>query len=138
MVSRRLSPMEVQLIIQIFPHSLHQYNSSSLGSTTANLNSTFAAPPNRTTEPSTFASPNTNPTLENTTTTSNSTSTSTEPQQATVASVQPQGPPANLAARGTINSLVAVPQTKWIAAGNWSMDVNQGKSDRFSNKYEFL
>ena len=48
---------------------------TTFGSTT---NSTFAAP-QQTTGPSTFASPNTNPTLENTTTTSNSTSTSTEP-----------------------------------------------------------
>ena len=114
-----------------------QNNSSSLGSTTANLSSTFAAPP-QAAEPSTLASPNANPTLETTATTSNSTSTSTEPQQATVASVQPQGPPANLAARGTINSLVAVPQTKWIAAGNWSMDVNQGNLTGFLTNMSFF
>ncbi|MGA7977153.1 MAG: carboxypeptidase-like regulatory domain-containing protein [Nitrososphaeraceae archaeon] len=85
-----------------------------------------------------MASPNDNPTLETTTTSSNSTSTSTEPQLATVASVQPQGPPANLAARGTINSLVAVPQTKWIAAGNWSMDVNQGNLTGFLTNMSFF
>ncbi len=114
-----------------------QNNSSSLGSTTANLSSTFAAP-TQAAEPSTLASPNANPTLESTATTSNSTSTSTEPQQATVASVQPQGPPANLAARGTINSLVAVPQTKWIAAGNWSMDVNKGNLTGFLTNMSFF
>ena len=107
---------------------------TTFGSTT---NSTFAAP-QQTTGPSTFASPNTNPTLENTTTTSNSTSTSTEPQQATGASIQPQGPPANLAARGTINSLVTVPQTKWIAAGNWSMDVNKGNLTGFLTNMSFF
>lgn len=106
---------------------------TTFGSTT---NSTFAAP-QQTTEPSTFASPNINPTLENTTT-SNSTSTSTEFQQATGASVQPQGPPANLAARGTINSLVTVPQTKWIAAGNWSMDVNKGNLTGFLTNMSFF
>ena len=106
---------------------------TTFGSTT---NSTFAAP-QQTTEPSTFASPNTNPILENTTTTSNSTSTSAGSQQANGASVQPQGPPANLAARGTINSLVTVPQTKWIAAGNWSMDVNKGNLTGFLTNMSF-
>lgn len=104
--------------------------SSSLSSTTGNLNSTFAAP-QQTTEPSTFA-------FQDTNTTSNSTATSTEPQQATGASVQQQGPPANLAARGTINSLVAVPQTKWIAAGNWSMDVNKGNLTGFLTNMSFF
>ena len=113
--------------------------STSLESTTTNPNSTFAAP-QQATGPSTFAPPNTNPTLEPTTTTPNSTSTSTltEPQQATGVSVQPQGPPANLAARGTINSLVVVPQTKWIAAGNWSMDVNQGNLTGFLTNMSFF
>jgi hypothetical protein len=77
---------------------------------------------------STFASSNTN--------TSNSTFAT--PQQTTGASIQPQGPPANLAARGTINSLVAVPQTKWIAAGNWSMDVNKGNLTGFLTNMSFF
>jgi hypothetical protein len=118
-------------------------NLSSFASPTTNTtfgstsNSTFATS-QQTTGPTTFASPNTNPTLENTSTTSNSISTSSEPQQATEASVPPQGPPANLAARGTINSLVAVPQTKWIAAGNWSMDINKGNLTGFLTNMSFF
>jgi hypothetical protein len=91
--------------------------SPTLESTTTNSNSTFAAPP-QTTGPSTLAS--------------------TEPQQSTAVSVQPQGPPADLAARGTINSLVTVPQTKWIAAGNWSMDVNKGNMTGFLTNMSFF
>src|SRR6478735_6318137 len=104
--------------------SASQNTSSSLGSATANPSSTFAAP-QQATGPSTSASPNANAnaTLATTTASTNSTSATTESQQATGTVVQQQGPPANIAARGTINSLVAVPQTKWIAAGNWSMDV---------------
>lgn len=45
-----------------------------------------------------------------------------QPQQESVAS---------LAAQGTINSLIYTPQTKWIATGNWSMDVNNGNVTSF-------
>jgi len=112
-------------------------NNSTLGSLTTNPSPTFATP-QQTTEPSTSVSPNANSILGTTTTSSNSTSTTTEPQQATGASVKQQGPPANIAARGTINSLVAVPQTKWIAAGNWSMDVNQGNLTGFLTNMSFF
>ena len=116
-----------------------QNTNATLESTITTANSTFAAP-QQATGPSTFAPQNTSPTLESTTTTPNSTSTSTitEPQQATGVSAPPQGPPANLAARGTINSLVVVPQTKWIAAGNWSMDVNQGNLTGFLTNMSFF
>ena len=119
--------------------SASQNTSSSLGSTTANPSSTFAAP-QQTTGPSTSASPNANAnaTLATTTASTNSTSATTEPQQATGTSVQQQGPPANIAARGTINSLVAVPQTKWIAAGNWSMDVKNGNLTGFLTNMSFF
>lgn len=33
-------------------------------------------------------------------------------------------PPANFQSKGTINSLIRVPQTKWIATGNWFVTVN--------------
>jgi len=42
-----------------------------------------------------------------------------------------QGNASNIKARGTINSLIAVPQTKWIATGNWSMNVNNGNLTSF-------
>jgi hypothetical protein len=111
-------------------------NLSTFASSNTNTSNSTFTNPQQTTGPSTiFASPNTIPTLQST---SNSTSTSTEPQQATEASVPPQGPPANVAARGTINSLVTVPQTKWIAAGNWSMDVNKGNLTGFLTNMSFF
>jgi hypothetical protein len=42
-----------------------------------------------------------------------------------------QEPVAGLTASGTINSLIYAPQTKWIATGNWSMDVNNGNVTSF-------
>ncbi|TLX88930.1 MAG: hypothetical protein E6K94_11450, partial [Thaumarchaeota archaeon] len=38
-----------------------------------------------------------------------------------------QGPQIGLISKGTINSLITTPATKWIASGNWSMNVNNGK-----------
>jgi hypothetical protein len=37
-----------------------------------------------------------------------------------------QGPQIGLISKGTINSLITTPATKWIASGNWSMNVNNG------------
>jgi hypothetical protein len=53
-----------------------------------------------------------------------------EQQQQQLSSTQ-QEPGASLTAQGTINSLISAPQTKWIATGNWSMDVNNGNVTSF-------
>jgi hypothetical protein len=53
-----------------------------------------------------------------------------EQQQQQLSSPQ-QEPGASLTAQGTINSLISAPQNKWIATGNWSMDVNNGKVTSF-------
>ena len=37
-----------------------------------------------------------------------------------------QSPQIGLISKGTINSLITTPATKWIASGNWSMNVNNG------------
>jgi PsbP len=37
-----------------------------------------------------------------------------------------QGPPIGLVTFGTINSLITTPATRWIATGNWSMDLVNG------------
>ncbi|HEY1247931.1 MAG TPA: hypothetical protein VGE97_02980 [Nitrososphaera sp.] len=42
-----------------------------------------------------------------------------------------QGPPIGFNSSGTINSLIIVPQTKWIATGIWTMDVNNGNLSKF-------
>jgi hypothetical protein len=52
------------------------------------------------------------------------------PEQQQLSSPQ-QEPGASLTAQGTINSLISAPQNKWIATGNWSMDVNNGKVTSF-------
>jgi hypothetical protein len=52
------------------------------------------------------------------------------PEQQQLSSPQ-QEPGASLTAQGTINSLIYAPQTKWIATGNWSMDVNNGNVTSF-------
>jgi hypothetical protein len=48
------------------------------------------------------------------------------------------GPPASLEAKGTINSVIAVPQTKWIATGNWIMTVNYGNLTGFLTNMSFF
>jgi hypothetical protein len=52
------------------------------------------------------------------------------PEQQQLSSPQ-QEPGASLTAQGTINSLISAPQNKWIATGNWSMDVNNGNVTSF-------
>jgi hypothetical protein len=79
---------------------------------------------------------------------SNNTTSSTQTTPPTVqpsteqtlgnASAPAQGPPANLKARGTINSLVAVPATKWIATGNWSLDIDNGNLTGFVTNMSFF
>jgi hypothetical protein len=49
-----------------------------------------------------------------------------------------QGNASNIKARGTINSLIAVPQTKWIATGNWSLNVNNGNLSSFLTNMSFF
>ena len=49
-----------------------------------------------------------------------------------------QEPGASLTAQGTINSLISAPQNKWIATGNWSIDVNNGQRNIFYNKYAMV
>jgi hypothetical protein len=70
--------------------------------------------------------------------TQNLNSPTTTPTSEQPTAVQQQGPPANMQARGTINSLIAVPQTKWIAAGNWSLDVNHGNLSGFVTNMSFF
>jgi hypothetical protein len=54
-----------------------------------------------------------------------------QPAASSITIVPQQGPPATFDAKGTINSLIFVPQTKWIATGNWSMDVDNGNLTAF-------
>ena len=48
---------------------------------------------------------------------------------------QPTSPPQvsteGFMAKGTINSLIYTPHTKWIATGNWSMNINNGTLTSF-------
>jgi hypothetical protein len=37
-----------------------------------------------------------------------------------------KGPPIGFLSDGTINSVISTPLTKWIASGNWTMNVNNG------------
>jgi hypothetical protein len=55
--------------------------------------------------------------------------------------IQPKpakGPPASLQAKGTINSVIVVPQTKWIATGNWIMTINYGNLTGFLTNMSFF
>jgi hypothetical protein len=45
--------------------------------------------------------------------------------------MEQQDLPIGFATRGTINSLITTPTTKWIATGNWSMNVNAGNLTAF-------
>ncbi|MEP6576080.1 MAG: discoidin domain-containing protein [Nitrososphaerota archaeon] len=46
--------------------------------------------------------------------------------------------PIGLVSRGTINSLITTPETKWIATGNWSMNVNNGSLSSFETNMTWL
>jgi hypothetical protein len=48
------------------------------------------------------------------------------------------GPPASIQAKGTINSVIVVPQTKWIATGNWIMTINYGNLTGFLTNMSFF
>ena len=48
------------------------------------------------------------------------------------------GPPASLEAKGTINSVIVVPQTKWIATGNWILTINYGNLTGFLTNMSFF
>lgn len=39
-----------------------------------------------------------------------------------------------LRTKGTINSVITTPKTQWIATGNWSLNVNDGKATFFETK----
>ncbi len=55
--------------------------------------------------------------------------------------IQPKpvkGPPASVQAKGTINSVIVVPQTKWIATGNWIMTINYGNLTGFLTNMSFF
>ena len=54
----------------------------------------------------------------------------TSPQSLSSKSTQHQVP-AGFLTKGTINSLIFAPHTKWIATGNWSMNVNNGSLTSF-------
>jgi hypothetical protein len=45
---------------------------------------------------------------------------------------EPTGPPIGLVSGGTINSLINTPTTKWIATGNWSINVINGTMKFFA------
>src|SRR4029078_11809154 len=49
-----------------------------------------------------------------------------------------KGPPASVQAKGTINSVITVPQTKWIATGNWIMTINYGNVTDFLTNMSFF
>jgi hypothetical protein len=49
-----------------------------------------------------------------------------------------KGPPASLQAKGTINSVIVVPQTKWIATGSWIMTINYGNLTGFLTNMSFF
>lgn len=53
------------------------------------------------------------------------------PQQHSRPSLQQQVP-AGFMAKGTIHSLIYAPTTKWIATGNWSMNINNGSLRSFN------
>ena len=57
----------------------------------------------------------------------------TNPQPVNATNPQPlqQQEPAGFMTKGTINSLIFAPHTKWIATGNWSMNVNNGSLTSF-------
>jgi len=48
------------------------------------------------------------------------------------------GPPIGLVSDGTINSIITTPNTKWIATGNWSMNVNNGSLTSFETNMTWL
>ena len=50
----------------------------------------------------------------------------------------PKGPPASFQAKGTINSVIAVPQKNWIATGNWIMTVNYGNLTGFRTNMSWV
>jgi hypothetical protein len=49
-----------------------------------------------------------------------------------------RGPPASFQAKGTINSVISVPTTKWIATGNWLMTVNYGNLTAFATNMSWF
>ena len=49
-----------------------------------------------------------------------------------------KGPPASVQSKGTINSVIVVPQTKWIATGNWIMTINYGNLTGFLTNMSFF
>jgi len=49
-----------------------------------------------------------------------------------------KGPPASVQAKGTINSVIVVPQNKWIATGNWIMTINYGNLTDFLTNMSFF
>ena len=52
--------------------------------------------------------------------------------------IAPKGPPASFQAKGTINSVIAVPQKNWIATGNWIMTVNYGNLTGFRTNMSWV
>jgi hypothetical protein len=52
-------------------------------------------------------------------------------QQQTQPTSPPQVSTEGFMAKGTINSLIYTPRTKWIATGNWSMNINNGTLTSF-------
>jgi hypothetical protein len=50
----------------------------------------------------------------------------------------PKGPPASFQAKGTINSVIAVPKKNWIATGNWIITVNYGNLTGFKTNMSWV
>lgn len=52
--------------------------------------------------------------------------------------VPAKGPPASFQAKGTVNSVITVPATKWIATGDWLMTVNYGNLTAFATNMSWF
>jgi hypothetical protein len=94
--------------------SINGSNSPASTSTTSPLTSTPPESPSQTL----------NQTSSATTTALSTPSSTTQSFQSSPG--ETQGPPIGLVSDGTINSLITTPATKWIATGNWSMNLVNG------------
>lgn len=59
-------------------------------------------------------------------------------EQTFVKTGEQSGPPIGLVSRGTIDSIITTPSTKWIATGNWSLIVNNGSLNSFETNMTWL
>ena len=95
------------------------------GNATSGVPSGFIRNSNPLTSQSIINSNSSNMTDGNTITNGNATATQTSSAFQSPAE-ELQGPPIGLVSAGTINSVINAPTTKWIATGNWSINVQNG------------